>query len=386
MKSSYRYVLPDIQALLGSKDLFAKAKGEPTRFSYADALLALGAENPDVVSLDADVSKSMKTTLFAAKFPERSFNFGIAEQNMMAAAAGMATTGLIPFANTYAVFASMRALDQVRNSIHYPRLNVKIAASHSGITPGPDGVTHQAQEDLSIMRALAGSTVIAPADPVSTRMAVRAAAAHEGPVYLSFTRDPVPVLYDEGFPFRIGKAVVVREGRDVAIVANRDLVVQALIAAELLAKKGIDARVIDCHTLKPLDERTILTAARDTGAVVTAENNIIFGGLGSAVAELLVEKLPTPMKRVGVQDTFAESGPYLEVIDKYGLTARHIVKAVADVLRRRPALPASLRRVTPAVAKLSGDTGRTQRPAGRAAARAKTKPKPKAAVRKSRRH
>jgi len=337
VKSKYRYVLPEIQALLGSKDLFAKAKGEPTRFSYADALLALGASNPDVVSLDADVSKSMKTTMFAAKYPERSFNFGIAEQNMMAAAAGMATTGLIPFANTYAVFASMRALDQVRNSIHYPRLNVKIAASHSGITPGPDGVTHQAQEDLSIMRALAGSTVIAPADPTSTRMAVHAAAAYAGPVYLSFTRDPVPVLYDESFPFRIGKAVTVREGRDVAIVANRDLVVQALIAAELLAKKGVDARVIDCHTLKPLDAAAVLKAARDTGAVVTAENNIIFGGLGSAVAELLSEKLPTPMQRVGVQDTFAESGPYLEVIDKYGLTARHIVKAVNAVLKRKPA-------------------------------------------------
>ncbi len=337
MKSKYRYVLPEIQALLASGDLFAKAKSEPTRYSYADALLKLGEQNPDVVSLDADVSKSMKTTLFAAKFPERSFNFGIAEQNMMAAAAGMATTGLIPFANTYAVFASMRALDMVRNSIHYPRLNVKIAASHSGITPGPDGVTHQAQEDLSIMRALAGSTVIAPADPTSTKMAVYAAAEYKGPVYLSFTRDPVPVLYDESFPFKIGKAVLVREGSDAAIIANRDLVVQALIAAELLAKKGIEVRVIDCHTLKPLDERMVLKAARDTGAIVTAENNIIYGGLGSAVAELLVEKFPIPMKRVGVGNTFAESGPYLEVIDKYGLTARHIVRAVSEVLKRKPA-------------------------------------------------
>jgi transketolase len=337
VKSKYRYVLPQILALLASKDLFAKAASEPTRYSYAAALLELGGKNPNVVSLDADVSKSMKTTMFAAKFPERSFNFGIAEQNMMAAAAGMATTGLIPFANTYAVFASMRALDMVRNSIHYPHLNVKIAASHSGITPGPDGVTHQAQEDLSIMRAIAGSTVIAPADPTSTRMAVHAAAAYEGPVYLSFTRDPVPVLYDDTFPFRIGKAVLLREGNDAAIFANRDLVVQALIAAELLAKRGIDVRVIDCHTLKPLDERMVLKAAKDTGAIVTAENNIIYGGLGSAVAELLVEKYPIPMKRVGVGNTFAESGPYLEVIDKYGLTARHIVKAVAGVLKRKPA-------------------------------------------------
>jgi len=351
VKSKYRYVLPEIQTLLTSKDLFAKAKSEPTRYSYADALLALGEQNPDVVSLDADVSKSMKTTMFAAKFPERSFNFGIAEQNMMAAAAGMATTGLIPFANTYAVFASMRALDMVRNSIHYPRLNVKIAASHSGITPGPDGVTHQAQEDLSIMRALAGSTVIAPADPTSTRMAVHAAAAYNGPVYLSFTRDPVPVLYDESFPFKIGKAVVVREGKDAAIFANRDLVVQALMAAELLAKKGIDVRVIDCHTLKPLDEPMVLKAARDTGALVTAENNIIYGGLGSAVAELLVEKFPIPMKRVGVGNTFAESGPYLEVIDKYGLTARHIVKAVNDVLRRKPAVQGKLPAKPPAQPK-----------------------------------
>jgi transketolase len=198
-------------------------------------------------------------------------------------------------------------------------------------------VTHQAQEDLSIMRSIAGSTVIAPADYTSTQMAVRAAVEFLGPVYLSFTRDPVPVLYDESFPFKIGKAVQVREGKDVSIFANRDLVVQALIAAELLAKKGIDVRVIDCHTLKPLDERTILKAARDTGAIVTAENNIIYGGLGSAVAELLVEKHPIPMKRVGVGNTFAESGPYLEVIDKYGLTARHIVKAVNEVLKRKPA-------------------------------------------------
>jgi transketolase len=337
VKSKYRYVLPEIQRLLGSKDLFAQAKSQPTRQSYADTIVEIGERNPDVVCLDADVSKSMKTTMFAAKFPERSFNFGIAEQNMMAAAAGMATTGLIPFANTYAVFASMRALDMVRNSIHYPRLNVKIAASHSGITPGPDGVTHQAQEDLSIMRSIAGSTVIAPADYTSTQMAVRAAVEFLGPVYLSFTRDPVPVLYDDSFPFKIGKAVLVREGKDAAIIANRDLVVQALIAAELLAKKGIDVRVVDCHTLKPLDERMVLKAAQDTGAVVTAENNIIYGGLGSAVAEVLVEKYPIPMKRVGVGNTFAESGPYLEVIDKYGLTARHIVRAVSEVLKRKPA-------------------------------------------------
>jgi transketolase len=365
VKSSYRYILPEVQALLSSKELFSKAKGGPTRLTYGEALLELGGKNPDVVSLDADVSKPMKTFLFAAKFPERSFNFGIAEQNMMAAAAGMATTGLIPFANTYAMFACMRALDQVRNSIHYPRLNVKIAASHSGITPGPDGVTHQAQEDLSIMRALAGSTVIAPADPTSTKMAVFAAAEFKGPVYLSFTRDPVPVLYDESFPFQIGKAVLLREGGDAAIFANRDLVVQALIAAELLAQKGIEARVIDCHTLKPLDERMVLKAARDTGAIVTAENNIIYGGLGSAVAELLVEKCPVPMKRVGVGNTFAESGPYLEVIEKYGLTARHIVAAVAGVLKRKPARSAKPSVLPKAKARPKLRKSRTPAHAGR---------------------
>jgi len=335
LTSPYRHVRPELVALLTSDELFAKAPGQPTRYSYAEAILELGARNPDVVVLDADVSKSIKTSDFAEKFPERSFNFGIAEQNMMAAAAGMATTGLIPFASTYAVFASLRALDMVRNSIHYPCLNVKIAASHSGITPGPDGVTHQGQEDLSIMRAIANSTVIAPADPPTTKLAVWAAAEYEGPVYLSFTRDPVPVIFDLDYPFEIGKAVTVREGGDAAIIANRDLVVQALVAAERLSAKGIEVRVIDCHTLKPLDVEAVLQAAEETGALVTAENNVIYGGLGSAVAEVLAENRPTPMKRIGVQDTFAESGPYLEVIDKYGLTAPHIAAAVEEVLARK---------------------------------------------------
>ncbi len=333
--SPYRYVLPEIVESLASTDFFSKAPQQPTRYAYAEAVIELGEKNPAVVVLDADVSKSIKTHEFAEKFPDRSFNFGIAEQNMMAAAAGMATTGLIPFATTYAVFASMRALDMVRNSIHYPKLNVKIAASHGGITPGPDGVTHQGQEDLSILRAVANSTVIAPADPVSTRMAVWAAAEFQGPVYLSFTRDPVPILYGTDYPFKIGKAVTIRAGKDASIIANRDLVVQALIAAKRLAEKGIDTRVIDCHTLKPLDTETLLAAARDTGAIVTAENNVWFGGLGSAVAELLVENDPIPMKRVGVQDLFTESGPYLELLEKYGLSAGHIASAVEEVVRRK---------------------------------------------------
>lgn len=333
----YHYVLPEIVDALEAEDPFAQAKMQATRYSYAEAIIEVGERNPDVVVLDADVSKSIRTNEFAKRFPERSFNFGIAEQNMMAAAAGMATTGLIPFASTYAVFATMRALDQVRNSIHYPHLNVKIAASHSGITPGPDGVTHQAQEDLSIMRSIAGSTVIAPADPVTTKMAVHAAVEWEGPVYLAFTRDPVPTIYSDAFPFVIGKAVVIRDGWDATIVANRDLVAHALVAAARLALEGIDVRVIDCHTLKPLDEETILQAARETGAIVTAENNIIFGGLGSAVAELLVENYPIPMQRVGVRDTFAESGPYLALLDKYGLSAPHIANAVRSVLKRKGA-------------------------------------------------
>ena len=333
--NNYHHLRPEIVSLLATDDLFAKAEQQPTRYSYAEAMLELGEKNPKVVVLDADVSKSVKTNEFAEKFPDRSFNFGVAEQNMMAAAAGMATTGLIPYATTYAVFASMRALDMVRNSIHYPKLNVKIAASHSGITPGPDGVTHQGQEDLSIIRAIANSTIIAPADPATTKLAVWAAAEYDGPVYLSFTRDPVPALFDLNYPFEIGKAITVREGTDATIIALRDLVIQSLIAAEHLTARGLNVRVMDCHTLKPLDVDAVLAAAAETGAIVTAENNMFFGGLGSAVAEVLVENNPIPMKRIGVRDTFAESGPYLDLLDKYGLSARHIEAAVEEVIARK---------------------------------------------------
>jgi transketolase len=335
--SVYHHILPEVIPLIESGELFTSkaVRSQATRFAYAEALLELGESNPRVVVLNADVSKSINTHKFAERYPEREFNFGISEQNMMAAAAGMATTGLIPFATTYAVFASMRALDQVRNSIHYPHLNVKIGASHSGITPGPDGVTHQAQEDLSILRSLAGSCVIAPADSPSAILATLAAAAYDGPVYLSFTRDPVPVLFDRSYPFEIGKMVTLREGWDATIIANRDLVSQALLAAAELAQRGLNVRVIDCHTLKPLDIPVILSAALETGAVVTAEDNIIYGGLGSAVAEVLVENCPVPMQRVGIGDTFAESGPYLPLIDKYGLSSPHIVRAVLKVIERK---------------------------------------------------
>ena len=333
--SAYHHVRPEVIALLADGKIFSDGAKAPTRAAFAQTVIELGQANPDIVVLDADVSKSIGTNKFAAEFPDRAFNFGIAEQNMFAAAAGMATTGLIPFACTYAVFASLRALDMVRNSIHYPNLNVKIAASHSGITPGPDGVTHQGQEDLSIMRAIANSTVIAPADPDTTVLAVRAAAAYEGPIYLSFTRDPVPQVFGPDYPFEIGRAVTVRDGADVTIIAMRDLTAHALVAAENLARAGIDARVIDCPTLKPLDEETVLQAAEQTGAIVTAENNVYFGGLGSAVAELLVENNPIPMKRIGVRDTFAESGPYLDLLEKYGLSYGHIETAVKSVLARK---------------------------------------------------
>ncbi len=333
--SPYHHVLPEVIPLLKDGKLFSEGQKAPTRAAFAQTVIELGAANPDIVVLDADVSKSIGTNRFGAKFPERHFNFGIAEQNMFAAAAGMATTGLIPFACTYAVFASLRALDMVRNSIHYPNLNVKIAASHSGITPGPDGVTHQGQEDMTIMRSIANSTVIAPADPDTTVLAVKAAAAHAGPVYLSFTRDPVPEVFGPDYPFEIGKAVTVRDGSDVTIIAMRDLTAHALVAAAHLAEAGIEARVIDCPTLKPLDEEIVLQAARETGAIVTAENNVYFGGLGSAVAELLVENHPTPMQRIGVRDTFAESGPYLDLLDKYGLSYGHIETAARKVIARK---------------------------------------------------
>jgi len=334
-QSLYHFVLPEIVERLPLDDPFDGVAKQATRYSYAEAILKVGETNPDVVVLDADVSKSIKTWNFGQRYPERWFNFGVAEQNMMAAAAGFATTGLIPFATTYAVFASLRALDQVRNSIHYPRLNVKIAASHGGITPGPDGVTHQGQEDLSIMRSIANSTVIVPADPVSCKKAIWAMVEWDGPAYISFTRDPVPVLYTLDYPFEIGKAVVLRDGTDVTIVALRDLVAHSLVAAERLASEGLSVRVIDCHTLKPLDVDLILQAARETGAIVTAENNVIYGGLGSAVAEVLVENLPIPMERIGVRDTFTESGPYLALLDKYGLTAPYIAEAARKVVSRK---------------------------------------------------
>jgi len=308
-----------------------------TREAYGRALAELGAENPNIVVLDADLSKSTKTDLFAARFPERFFNVGIAEQNLMGTAAGLALAGKIPFASSFAIFATGRAFEQVRNSICHARLNVKIVASHAGITVGEDGASHQAVEDIAIMRALPHMTVIVPADAVQTAQAVRAAASHDGPVYLRLGRPAVPQIYDEGYRFTWGRADVLREGKDVAIVACGIMVAKALEAAASLAAEGIEATVINMAMVKPLDVETLVEAARRTGAVVTAEEHSIVGGLGSAVAEALAENYPVPILRVGLPDVFGESGRPEELLEKYGLTASHLVAAARKVLARRPA-------------------------------------------------
>ncbi|MGB4461649.1 MAG: transketolase family protein, partial [Tepidanaerobacteraceae bacterium] len=284
-----------------------------TRDAYGEALAQLGEEIKDIVVLDADLSGSTKTSVFAKKFPERFFNVGIAEQNLMGTAAGFATCGKIPFASTFAVFATGRAFEQVRNSICYPKLNVKIAATHAGLTVGEDGATHQSVEDLSLMRALPNMTVISPADAVETKKAVMAAAFHQGPVYIRLGRMAVETIFDEDYEFEIGKGKVLREGSDVAIIATGIMVAEALRAAEILEKEGINAMVVNIHTLKPIDEDIILKAA-DCGAIVTAEEHTVIGGLGSAVAEVLAEKKPTPMRRIGIKDRFGLSGKPNELL------------------------------------------------------------------------
>ncbi|MEA4900991.1 transketolase family protein [Desulfitobacterium sp.] len=308
---------------------------QATRDAYGKALVALGAENPDIIVLEADLSKSTKTAEFSKHYPERFFNMGIAEANMMGTAAGFATTGKIPFASTFAVFATGRAFEQIRNSIAYPKLNVKIAATHAGITVGEDGGSHQAIEDVAIMRALPNMTVLVPADGEETRQAIYAAAKYQGPVYIRMGRLAVPMLFDENYTFEIGKANVIREGSDVTLFANGVMVSAALEAAEELAGRGIQAAVVNVASVKPLDQETIVRMAKATGAVVTAEEHTIIGGLGSAVAEVLAENVPTPMVRVGIKDSFGESGRPYELLEKYGLTARHIVEAVDKVLKKK---------------------------------------------------
>lgn len=308
-----------------------------TRAAYGEALVELGAENPRVVVLDADLSKSTMTAKFAEKYPDRFFNMGIAEQNLVGTAAGLAAGGMIPFASTFAVFASGRAFEQIRNAVAYPGLNVKIGASHAGLTVGEDGASHQAVEDIAIMRAIPKMTVIVPADATEAKKATKAAVAYDGPVYLRFGRLPVPVLLDEGYQFEISKAAVLRDGKDVAIIACGVMVGEALKAAEELQAAEISARVINMSTIKPLDEAAVIDAARTCGAIVTAEEHNIIGGLGGAVAEVLAEKHPVPLQRVGVRDTFGESGTPDELLAKYGLTAAEIVKAARVLIGRKGA-------------------------------------------------
>ena len=300
-----------------------------TRDSYGNALAELGAEHKDLVVLDADLAAATKTGVFKKAFPERHIDCGIAECNMMGVAAGLATTGLVPFASSFAMFAAGRAFEQVRNSIGYPHLNVKIGATHAGISVGEDGASHQCNEDIALMRTIPGMVVINPSDDVEAKAAVRAAYEHDGPVYLRFGRLAVPVINDRpDYKFELGKGVVLREGKDLTIVATGLPVSECLEAAEKLAADGIDAKVINIHRIKPLDEDLIVAAAKETGKVVTVEEHSVIGGLGSAVCDVLAEKAPTKVLKIGVNDTFGESGPAVELLKKYGLDTEGIYEKI----------------------------------------------------------
>ena len=313
-----------------------------TRDAYGRTLIELGRIRKEIVVLDADLSTSTRTAWFGREFPDRFFNFGVAEANMMSAAAGLASNGKIPFVSTFAVFATGRAYNQYRTSIAYPNLNVKIVATHSGISVGEDGPTHFCIEDIAIMRALPNTTVLVPADAVETEAAVKASVDHYGPVYIRLSRPKLPVIYEEGYrwrgeklTFRIGGSVTLREGEDVTLVASGLMVSRALDAAEALAREGIEAAVIDLYSIKPIDRETLTEAARRTGAIVTCEEHNVCGGVGSAVAEVLVETVPVPMEMVGVKDTFAESGSMEDLLTKYGLTSKDIVEAAKRVIKRK---------------------------------------------------
>lgn len=308
---------------------------QATRDAYGLALVELGKENENIVVLDADLSKSTKTCNFKDAYPERFFNMGIAEQNLLGVAAGLAASGKVPFASSFAVFAVGRAYDQIRNSIAYPKLNVKIAATHAGLTVGEDGGSHQMLEDIALMRALPNMTVIVPADGVEAKAAVLAAAEYKGPVYIRLGRSKVETIFDENYKFRIGKGVVVKDGSDVTLFACGIMVETALKAAELLAQEGISAAVVNLSTIKPLDTALVVKMAEQTKAAVTCEEHNIYGGLGSAVAECLVENYPIPMEKVGVEDKFGQSGLPDELLKAYGLTAENIAeKAKAAIARK----------------------------------------------------
>ena len=309
----------------------ADMKKVATRDSYGNALAELGAEFSNLVVLDADLAGATKTGTFKKAFPDRHFDCGIAEANMICMATGMSTAGLVPFASSFAMFAAGRAFEQVRNSIGYPHLNVKIGATHGGISVGEDGASHQCCEDFALMRTIPGMTVICPADGEEARMAVRAAYEYEGPVYLRFGRLAVPVFHGEDFMFEIGKGEIVKDGTDVAIIANGLLTYEAIEAGEKLAAEGINAMVINMATIKPLDEELVIAAAKKCGKVITCEEHSIIGGLGEAVCGVLSEKCPTPVKRIGVNDEYGHSGPAKDLLKQFGLCADHIVEVAKEM-------------------------------------------------------
>ena len=308
----------------------ADVKKMATREGYGKGLVALGAEHPDVVVLDADLAGSTKTGMFAKAYPDRHFNCGIAEGNMMSVAAGLAADGMTPFASSFAMFASGRAFEQIRNSIGYPMLNVKIGASHGGMSVGEDGASHQCCEDFALMRSIPGMVVICPADGVEAEAATKAAYEHDGPVYLRFGRLAIPVFHEDGFKFEIGKGEVMRDGNDVAIIANGLMVYEAVKAGEELAAAGINARIINMSTVKPLDEALVLQAAKECGKIITCEEHSVIGGLGEAVCSFLSENYPTPVRRIGVNDQFGFSAPAAEVLKAFGLCSEHIVEVAKD--------------------------------------------------------
>ena len=311
----------------------AEMKKVATRDSYGNALKELGAQYDNLVVLDADLAGATKTAIFQKAFPERHFDCGIAEANMICIAAGLSTTGLVPFASSFAMFAAGRAFEQVRNSVGYPHLNVKIGATHGGISVGEDGASHQCCEDFALMRAIPGMTVICPADDVEAKAAVKAAYEFEGPVYLRFGRLAVPVFHAEDYKFEIGKGEVLKDGNDVAIIANGLLTYEAIKAGEELEAQGIHARIINLATIKPLDEELILKAAKECGKVITCEEHSVIGGLGEAVCGLLAEKCPTIVRRIGVNDEFGHSGPAVDLLKQFGLSCEHIVEVAKELCK-----------------------------------------------------
>ncbi len=311
----------------------ADVKKIATRESYGNALVELGNENPNVVVLDADLAAATKTGVFKNAFPERHIDCGIAECNMVGIGAGLAAAGMVPFVSSFAMFAAGRAFEQVRNSIGYPHLNVKIGATHGGISVGEDGATHQCCEDIALMRTIPGMTVIVPSDDIEAKAAVKAAAEMDGPVYMRFGRLAVPVINDEDYKFEIGKGKVLKEGSDVAVIANGLCVAEAMEAAKKLEADGINVKVINMATVKPLDDALVLEAAKETGKVVVVEEHSVIGGLGSAVCDVLAEKAPTPVLKIGVNDEFGHSGPAIELIKEFGLDADSIAAKVKAFVR-----------------------------------------------------